>query len=605
MTVDPGRLKYDIEIAFACRDLVDLDLVTKTDPFLKVYEQKGGQWTCLGQTEVVYNNLNPEFNKRFKVDFYFEDIQPFKVEIYHFNSEKNTVKIGEVEFNLSNLTGNKNNVLEKEIIDTVGKKPKRGFLLARYDEVSKGVEVNLQITGRNIKNVVFCGSNKNFYEIHKPRNPITLDHFVKGKKSDFDYCKSDIPDEEWTLVYRSENFLKNDEVNWASTKLQKGALCAGIDTLPLRITVHHYAKDSGNHKLIGGAIATFAELQAFKAGCKPIELKDKSGKGVGHLVVSQFNINTKYTFVDYIKGGLNISLIIGVDFTGSNGLPTNENSLHRRYPQGSDKMNPYQQAILKGAEVLLEYDTDKMVPVYGFGATLKFPGMSSTATNHCFPCSGSNDQEEAYGIDGIFGLYNNALDHVELNGPTLFSPILQHIINIANTGSVKNPDNYYFFMILTDGQIDDMGQTMNLIVQACKYPLSIVIVGIGNNNFGNMDILDTGNFSSQGVANPTRDICRFVHFSKYQNNLVELRREMLAEIPSQIEEYFAINKIAPKPPVSASNFPSINGGGNAMIKNWQAGVDPTGLNVNFKAGNMNYPELQVTESTPINKNAKA
>lgn len=35
-----------------------------------------------------------------------------------------------------------------------------------------------------------------------------------------------------------------------------------------------------------------------------------------------------YTFLDYIIGGTEINLMISVDFTGSNGKPTDPNSLH-------------------------------------------------------------------------------------------------------------------------------------------------------------------------------------------------------------------------------------------------------------------------------------
>ena len=86
--------KHKIELSFACRDLVDLDAITLTDPFLKVYEQVGGQWKLIGQTEVVYNNLNPQFTKSFPIDFFFENKQPFKVEVFHLESASKSTLIG-------------------------------------------------------------------------------------------------------------------------------------------------------------------------------------------------------------------------------------------------------------------------------------------------------------------------------------------------------------------------------------------------------------------------------------------------------------------------------------------------------------------------------
>ncbi len=45
---------------------------------------------------------------------------------------------------------------------------------------------------------------------------------------------------------------------------------------------------------------------------------------------------------------------------------------------------------------------------------------------------------------------------------------------------------YHILLILTDGLIHDMQKTTDLIVECSKYPLSIIIVGIGNDDFSNM-----------------------------------------------------------------------------------------------------------------------
>lgn len=49
---------------------------------------------------------------------------------------------------------------------------------------------------------------------------------------------------------------------------------------------------------------------------------------------------------------------------------------------------------------------------------------------------------------------------------------------------------------------------------------------------------------SRGRRN-TRDCVQFVEFEKFQNNSVELAREVLEELPRQVEEYFQIVGITP------------------------------------------------------------
>ncbi len=60
--------------------------------------------------------------------------------------------------------------------------------------------------------------------------------------------------------------------------------------------------------------------------------------------------------------------------------------------------------------------------------------------------------------------------------------------------SMSNHETYYILMILSDGQINDMAQTCDVLVEAAKLPLSIIIIGIGSADFNNMVILGKKNF---------------------------------------------------------------------------------------------------------------
>ncbi len=78
---------------------------------------------------------------------------------------------------------------------------------------------------------------------------------------------------------------------------------------------------------------------------------------------------------------------------------------------------------------------------------------------------------------------------------------------------------YQTLLILTDGEIHDMDQTIDHIIKAASLPLSIIIVGVGNANFDNMNRLDGDNglYSSNGVRCP-RDIVQFVPFRDVKMN---------------------------------------------------------------------------------------
>ena len=87
----------------------------------------------------------------------------------------------------------------------------------------------------------------------------------------------------------------------------------------------------------------------------------------------------------------------------------------------------------------------------------------------------------------------------------------------------------------------DMQITIDQIVAASKLPLSIVIVGIGNADFENMDVLDADDeplYSNESRCYMSRDIVQFVPFNEYQHDPTQLAREVLREIPYQMVEFF-------------------------------------------------------------------
>lgn len=79
---------------------------------------------------------------------------------------------------------------------------------------------------------------------------------------------------------------------------------------------------------------------------------------------------------------------------------------------------------------------------------------------------------------------------------------------------------YHVLLILTDGVIHDMRETIDVIVEASTMPLSIVIIGIGEANFGNMEILDADEFvlTDSKTNEAARDIVQFVKFREFSHN---------------------------------------------------------------------------------------
>ena len=195
-----------------------------------------------------------------------------------------------------------------------------------------------------------------------------------------------------------------------------------------------------------------------------------------------------------------------------------------------------------------DYDTDRLFPTYGFGARL-----SDGEIHSCFNVSLS-PESNCFGVEGILYAYRNSLPLVELWGPTNFAPVINQAASL--TLASINGESYFVLLILTNGAITDMDETKDALVNASSLPLSIIIVGVGHANFNSMHELDC---DRQMLKSPRtgkvaeRDIVQFVQFDKlqsqygddYQLTSYHLAKEVLAEVPQQLERYMRQRGIVP------------------------------------------------------------
>lgn len=107
----------------------------------------------------------------------------------------------------------------------------------------------------------------------------------------------------------------------------------------------------------------------------------KPGKPGGKIVLREKRLIKRPTFMDFLKDGEQINLIIGIDYTAQNGNPNFPDSLHAYKKEGS---NAYETAMKCCAQVLLNYDYDKKVAIYGFGAIPHLPTYNSNETEQWY-----------------------------------------------------------------------------------------------------------------------------------------------------------------------------------------------------------------------------
>jgi len=261
----------------------------------------------------------------------------------------------------------------------------------------------------------------------------------------------------------------------------------------------------------------------------------KMSKTRTYTFTSNSRITRNFTFVDYLKAGVQIGLSVAIDFTGSNGNPSDPRSLHFI---GGQEPNQYERAIYACGNIVAYYDYDQMFPSYGFGAKI------NNAPTPIFNLS-LQQNPNIHLIPNVIQEYHKALSTVKLWGPTNFGPILHTTNNIIRAENDKL--KYNILMILTDGMIDDIDATINELVEGSFLPLSVIIIGIGSADFSNMNLLDADEnplVNSQGRA-ACRDLVQFVPFLRFETDPQRLAQEVLAEIPKQILQYYEMNHLDP------------------------------------------------------------
>ncbi|XP_017293326.1 copine-3 isoform X1 [Kryptolebias marmoratus] len=517
-----------VELTVSCENLLDRDIGSKSDPLcvLLMYSSSN-QWYEVGRTEKVQNCLCPKFAKKFVVDYYFEIVQKLKFGIYDIDNTTVDLSdddfLGELECTLGQVVSSKK--LTRPLVLKNKTPAGKGTIMISAEEIKDNRVANFEVEARKLDNKDFFGKSDPYLELYKQTET------------------------GWQLAHRTEVVKNNLNPTWKPFRIPLQSLCGGDLDKPIKVECYDY-DDNGSHDLIGSFETTMKHLQEasrtspaeFECINSKKKQKKKGYKNSGVVSVKFCQVVKEYSFLDYIMGGCQINFTVAIDFTGSNGDPKSPQSLHYISPQG---VNEYLSAIWSVGNVIQDYDSDKMFPAFGFGAQIP----PTWQVSHEFPINFNPSNPFCAGVEGVVEAYRVCLPQVKLYGPTNFSPIINHVACFANQALQQTTASQYFvLLIITDGVITDMDDTRSAIVNASRLPMSIIIVGVGGADFSAMEFLDgdSGRLRTLTGETAMRDIVQFVPFRQFQNAPREaLAKTVLAEVPTQLVEFFSTVKLSP------------------------------------------------------------
>ncbi|PON72341.1 Cdk-activating kinase assembly factor [Parasponia andersonii] len=260
------------------------------------------------------------------------------------------------------------------------------------------------------------------------------------------------------------------------------------------------------------------------------------------------------------------NLIVGIDFTKSNEW-TGTRSFHRKSLHHiGEGQNPYEQAISIIGKTLSSFDEDNLIPCFGFGD-------ASTHDQEVF--SFYPDERCCNGFEEVLSRYRELVPQLRLAGPTSFAPIIEMAITVVE----QSGGQYHVLVIIADGQVTrsvdtKRGQfspqetkTVDAIVKASEYPLSIILVGVGDGPWDMMRDFD------DNIPARAFDNFQFVNFTEIMSENMdrstkekEFALAALMEIPSQYKATLELNilgctrgKAIDRVPLPPPNYGSASG----------------------------------------------
>eukprot|EP01084_Bolivina_argentea_P024001 44805_1 len=125
-----SHLKEKVDLFISCKDLVKKDFDSESDPFCVVYIRKNNHFEEIGRTETVKDNEYPEFATQFKMDYYFEEEQILRFDVFD-EDKKGSKKlkdhdfIGSATMILGEIIHEKGQIMMKKLLNKKKKTKKK------------------------------------------------------------------------------------------------------------------------------------------------------------------------------------------------------------------------------------------------------------------------------------------------------------------------------------------------------------------------------------------------------------------------------------------------------------------------------------------------
>uniref|UniRef100_A0A669BCL5 Copine 8 n=1 Tax=Oreochromis niloticus TaxID=8128 RepID=A0A669BCL5_ORENI len=249
--LNPSVPATKVEITVSCRNLLDRDTFSKSDPS-KTTPLYHSLRTHL---KVIDNTLNPDFVRKFILDYFFEERQNLRFDLR----------------------------LEKPLGGIPGKKC--GTIIVKAEELNNCREsVMMQFCGNKLDKKDFFGKSDPFLVFYRSNEDGTF-----------------------TICHKTEVVKNTLNPVWQAFKIPVRALCNGDYDRTIKIEVYDWDRD-GSHDFIGEFSTSYRELSRGQSQFNVYEVVNPKKKGKkkkylnsGTVTLLSFLVDTEPTSLHYMS----------------------------------------------------------------------------------------------------------------------------------------------------------------------------------------------------------------------------------------------------------------------------------------------------------------
>ena len=491
-----------LNLMVECRRLPKKDSFSQADAFCAVWHAPPGynpnskkvsrlparQEKEIGRTEVVRENKNPSFVTSFRLEYRFQEEQTYVIRVYdedlrYATDLKEHDFIGGCVFTLGELMGAGGCTIARPL----GRS--KAFIVLIGQEV---------IETREVLEFRFSGQDLGLLERKNNKVQVAKDvletmqkvNVAKTVLDKFDVYfrleKLNSEDQSWAVVWKSEVINDNQNPTWSVARIPLQLLCDDEPSNPLKITIWVWNRFTPDD-LVGFVETTVNELvQKAKRGIPVFDVMHEKKKFLGGTKLKKAGVLKvlKSTILDipsmlqYLSGGCEMDLMVAIDCTIANGDWRDENSLHFH---SEDWLNDYQAVIHKIGSIFDAYEGKRDYTMWGYGAEIR--GVYQPQFSIGGRLKSADDMVKAY--DELLVGANSQLEFGQ-------AAELKHVIQTGMYRAIKTSRGqqcYSTLVILTAGPITDLQDSIDAVCAAAEdAPLSVVVIGIGNGDFGHSEV---------------------------------------------------------------------------------------------------------------------